>query len=173
MNFFDFFCEKSILADFIRVLNLQKAPKTVKVQLLQTLSMLVQNIRRQTSLYYLLSNNYVNKLIAMPLDFNDEEILAYYITLLKSLAMRLDAETIKFFFVQHPEPSFPLYTEVVKFFGHRDQMVRATVRTITLQVYPIEFPPMRMFVLRHAAESYFSQLAFHLRDLWLRLDTAA
>ena len=110
-NFFDFFCEKSILADFIRVLGLSKTPKKVKVQLLQSLSILVQNLRRQTSVYYLLSNNYVNKLIAMPLDFNDEEILAYYITLLKSLAMRLDDETIKFFFIERVECTFPLYIE--------------------------------------------------------------
>lgn len=171
-NFFDFFCEKSILADFIRVIGLQKAPKKVKVQLLQTLSMLVQNVRRKTSVFYLLSNNYVNKLIGTPLDFNDEEILAYYITLLKSLAMRLDTETIKFFFLQYPEPVFPLYIEATKFFSHKDQMVRATVRTITLQVYRIEDRAMRSFVLRHAAESYFSQLAFHLRDLWLRFDAA-
>eukprot|EP00927_Polykrikos_kofoidii_P016368 TRINITY_DN17390_c0_g1_i1.p1 TRINITY_DN17390_c0_g1~~TRINITY_DN17390_c0_g1_i1.p1 ORF type:complete len:900 (-),score=144.43 TRINITY_DN17390_c0_g1_i1:423-3122(-) len=168
-NFFDFFCEKSILANFIIVLGLPKAPKTVKVQLLQTLSMLVQNIRQQTSLYYLLSNNYVNHLISMDLDFSDEEILAYYITLLKSLAMRLNGETIKFFFLQNPEQVFPLYIEATKFFSHRDQMVRATVRTITLQVYRIEDHSMRRFVLRHASEFYFSKLAMHLRDLWLRL----
>jgi len=172
-NLFDFFCEKSILSDFIRVLRLPKAPKTVKVQLLQTLSMLVQNIRRQTSLYYLLSQHHVNHLISMPLDFHDEEILAYYITLLKSLAMRLDGETIKFFFIQIPEPTFPLYIEATKFFMHRDQMVRAAVRTITLQVYQIAFPPMRSYVLRHATDSYFTQLAYHLRDLWLRIDKAA
>uniref|UniRef100_A0A7S1AZN9 FPL domain-containing protein n=1 Tax=Noctiluca scintillans TaxID=2966 RepID=A0A7S1AZN9_NOCSC len=172
-NFFDFFCEKSILADFIRVLGLSKTPKKVKVQLLQSLSILVQNLRRQTSVYYLLSNNYVNKLIAMPLDFNDEEILAYYITLLKSLAMRLDDETIKFFFIERVECTFPLYIEATKFFSHRDQMVRATVRTITLQVYRITEPRMQRFVLRHAAESYFSQLAYHLRDVWLRLGNAA
>jgi len=172
-NFFDFFCEKSILADFIRVLGLPKSPKSVKVQLLQTLSMLVQNIRRQTSLYYLLSGNYVNRLISMQMDFNDEEILAYFITLLKSLAMRLDAETIKFFFIQHSDPPvFPLYIEATKFFSHRDQMVRATVRTITLQVYRIEDPAMRRFVLRHASEKYFSSLALHLHELWLRLGAA-
>ncbi|CAK0859851.1 unnamed protein product [Prorocentrum cordatum] len=175
-SLFDFFCEKSILADFIRVLSLAQAPKTVKVQLLQTLSMLVQNIRRETSLYYILSANYVNRLIELPLDFSNEEILAYYITLLKSLAMRLNDETVKFFFVQHPdqpEPRFPLYIEATKLSGHKDQMVRATVRTITLQVYPIKYEPMRRFVLRHASESYFEGLAYHLIELWYRLDAAA
>jgi hypothetical protein len=61
-DFFDFFCEKNLLAEFIQVLGNPRAPKTVKVQLLQSLSMLVQNIRRQTSLYYLLGNNYLTNL---------------------------------------------------------------------------------------------------------------
>lgn len=52
----------------------------VKLQLLQTLSMLVQNIRRQTSepelaashvkmrsVYYILSNNHVNRLMVLAL----------------------------------------------------------------------------------------------------------
>jgi len=172
-QFFDFFCEKSIFSDLVHVLGLKKASKKVKLQLLQTLSMLVQNIRRQTSVYYILSNNHVNRLMSTSMDFDDEEVLAYYITLMKSLAMRLDNESIKFFFIQHPEPSFPLYIEATKFFSHKDHMVRATVRTITLQVYKIEDQPMRRFVLRHAAESYFSQLAYHLQDLWLRLNAAA
>jgi len=172
-QFFDFFCEKSIFSDLVRVLGLKRAPKKVKLQLLQTLSILVQNIKRQTSVYYILSNNHVNRLMTTAMDFEDEEMLAYYITLMKSLAMRLDSETIKFFFIQHPEPTFPLYIEAAKFFSHKDNMVRASVRTITLQVYRIEDLPMRRFVLRHAAQSYFSQLAYHLRDLWLRLDASA
>jgi hypothetical protein len=171
-DFFDFFCEKNLLGEFIRVLSLPRAPKTLKMQLLQSLSMLVQNIRTQTSLYYLLGNNQLNKLILAPLDFNDEEILAYYITLLKSLAMRVDGDTVHFFFRQHPQCHFPLYIEATKFFKHKDQMVRATVRTITLQVYPIEDVDMRSFVLHHAAESYFEQLAQHLKDLWLRFATS-
>ncbi|CAJ1362356.1 unnamed protein product [Effrenium voratum] len=172
-QFFDFFCEKSIFSDLVHVLGLRKASKKVKLQLLQTLSMLIQNIHRQTSVYYILSNNHVNRLMSTNMDFDDEEVLAYYITLMKSLAMRLDSESIKFFFIQHPEPAFPLYIEATKFFSHKDHMVRATVRTITLQVYKIQDQPMRRFVLRHAAESYFSQLAYHLQDLWLRLNAAA
>merc|ERR1719316_727521 len=111
--------------------------------------MLVQNIRYQASVQHLFDNSSLNKLILTPLDFSDEEILAYYITLLKSLAMRLDANTVQFFFRQHPESSFPLYIEATKFFGHRDQMVRATVRTITMQVYQIEDMDMRRFILTH------------------------
>jgi len=172
-RFFDFFCEKTILADFVRVLSLAKAPKQVKLQLLQSLSMLLMNIKCQTSIYYLLSNNHINRLIETKLDFEDEDILGYYMTFIKSLAMRLDNETVKFFFLQHPKPHFPLYVESTRFFDNRDQMVRTAVRTITLQVYRVGDPLVRRFVLQHAAESYFSELAFYLRDLWLRMDVAA
>jgi len=172
-HFFDFFCEKNILADFVKVIGLPKAPTAVKLQLLQTLSILVLNVRNETSVYYLLSNNHINRLIKTPLNFEDEEILPLYITFIKSLAMRLDKETVKFFFLQYPEPTFHLYVEATRFFDNRDQMVRTAVRTITLQVYRIDDKLVRRFVLLHAAESYFSQLAYHLRDLWLRLDAAA
>eukprot|EP00971_Amphidinium_carterae_P195700 3883726-Amphidinium_carterae.1 len=47
--------------------------------------------------------------------------------------MRLDNETVNFFYIESKN-SFPLYTAATKFFGNRDQMVRANVRTITLQV---------------------------------------
>ena len=40
----------------------------------------------------------------MQLDFADEEILAYYITLLKSMSMRLDVDTVRFFFVGRARP---------------------------------------------------------------------
>merc|ERR1719409_1642784 len=102
-----------MLSLFVHFLNQPKGPKTVKVQLLQTLSMLVQNIRRETSLYYLFSNNYVNQLISTQFDWHDEEILGYYISFLKSLALRLNFETIKFFFNERAE-QFPLYVEAVR-----------------------------------------------------------
>ncbi|CAE8680689.1 unnamed protein product [Polarella glacialis] len=168
-SFFDFFCEKSILADFVRVLGRPNVPRTVKVQLLQTLSMLIQNIRRDTSLYYLFSSNHINQLISTQFDWNDEEILSYYISFLKSLALRLNKETIKFFFNEHTR-QFPLYTEAVRFFRHHDQMVRTTVRTLTLQVYSVDDPAMRRFVLDHSAHGYFQNISVHLRRLWTKLD---
>eukprot|EP00913_Durusdinium_trenchii_P022170 g20831.t1 len=182
-NFFDFFCEKSILADFVRILG-RPVPKTVKVQLLQSLSMLIQNIRRPTSLYYLFSNNYVNQLIATQFDWSDEEILGYYISFLKSLALRLNEETIKTlgqnepipprrFFFQERSQQFPLFTEAVRFFSHHDQMVRTSVRTLTLRVFNVtpgsSNEAMQSFVLK-ISRPYFRHLAEHLCLLWRTLD---
>ena len=47
---------------------------------------------------YLLSNNHVNSLIVLKLDFSDEEVLAYYISFLKTLSFKLNTHTIHFFY---------------------------------------------------------------------------
>lgn len=167
--FFEFFCEKNILSEFVDVLTME-CSRNVKIQLLQTLSMLVQNIKTKTSLYYIFSNNHLNMLIGRSLDWKDEEILAYYITLLKSIAIRLNVETVNFFFKPHEE-EFPLYTEAIRFFNHRDQMIRAAIRTLTLQIYKIEDVAMRSWIIKRGGY-YFTHLACYTRDLWLRLNAA-
>jgi protein CLEC16A len=43
-------------------------------QVLQTLSILIQNIRSETAIFYLFSNNFINELIALRFDFEDDEV---------------------------------------------------------------------------------------------------
>ena len=47
---------------------------------------------------YLLSNNHVNAIIVHKFDFSDEEVMAYYISFLKTLSFRLNKHTIHFFY---------------------------------------------------------------------------
>ena len=47
---------------------------------------------------YLLSNNHVNDVICHKFDFSDEEVMAYYISFLKTLSLRLNEHTIHFFY---------------------------------------------------------------------------
>lgn len=51
-----------------------------------------------TFLDYLLSNNHVNSIIVHKFDFSDEEVMAYYISFLKTLSLKLNAHTIHFFY---------------------------------------------------------------------------
>ena len=83
---------------------------------------------------YLLSNNHINSIIVLKLDFSDEEVLAYYISFLKTLSFKLNTHTIHFFYNEHLR-DFPLYTEAIKFFNHSESMVRIAVRTLTLNVF--------------------------------------
>jgi hypothetical protein len=94
----------------------------VATQVLQSISILIQNVSRATSLYMILSNNYINKLMGLPLDLytaaerrrlivsNEAkqlpkvftspqitEVATHFVTFLKSLALRINSETLQFF----------------------------------------------------------------------------
>ncbi|KAI1286938.1 Protein CLEC16A [Halotydeus destructor] len=165
---FDFFLEKNMLSFFLKIMR-QKCGSYVCVQLLQTLNILFENIRNETSLYYLLSNNHVNSIIVHKFDFSDEEVMAYYISFLKTLSLKLNAHTIHFFFNEHTN-DFPLYTEAIKFFNHSEKMVRIAVRTLTLNVFRVEEESMLKFVKDRTAVPYFSNLVWFIGNHVLEID---
>ena len=91
----------------------------IVTQAIQSVSILIQNVSRATSLYFLLSNNLINELIDLPLELyviaerntrdsdtptplrsgspEIAELTTHFITFLKSLAMRMNVETLQFF----------------------------------------------------------------------------
>ena len=73
--------------------------RALVLQVLQTLYILIQNLRSKTALYYICSNNHVNDLVTLSFDFEDEEVLGYYINLLKSISLQLTTKTAQFFFM--------------------------------------------------------------------------
>jgi len=142
----------------------------VAVQLLQSLSILVQNTRRETSIYYLFSNNYINDLMELKqFDFGvDEEVLAWYISFLKAISLSLNERTIQFFVSDAPEAAlevasgrrrgeandgatapllvpaaFSLYSQLIRYVQHQDSMVRAAARVATLNVFQVNDPAVR------------------------------
>lgn len=90
-------------------------PLPVATQAIQSVSILIQNVSRATSLYFLLSNNHINELIDLPLELYAKaernsrdsprrsgspeiaELTTHFISFLKSLAMRMNVETLQFF----------------------------------------------------------------------------
>nr|XP_054763825.1 protein CLEC16A-like [Lytechinus pictus] len=166
---FDFFLEKNMLLFFLKILR-QKTGSYICVQLLQTLNILFENIRNETSLYYLLSNNHVNSIIVHKFDFSDEEVLAYYISFLKTLSFKLNKHTIHFFYNEHTN-DFALYTEAIKFFNHPESMVRIAVRTLTLNVYKVNDKAMQMYIRNKTAVPYFSNLVWFIGNHVLELES--
>eukprot|EP00111_Clytia_hemisphaerica_P007243 TCONS_00021030-protein len=165
---FDFFLEKNMLLFFLKFMT-QNCGSYVTVQLLQTLNILFENIRSQTSLYFLLSNNHVNSIIVHKFDFSNEEVLAYYISFLKTLSLKLNRQTINFFFNER-KGDFPLYTEAIKFFHHPESMVRIAVRTLTLNVYKVGHQKMLEFICDKTATPYFSNLIWLIGKDAIELD---
>jgi hypothetical protein len=98
-------------------------PLVVATQAMQSVSILIQNVSRATSLYFLLSNNHINDLISLPLELYNiaenvkrdeasqgvlpgprkfasqemQELTTHFVTFLKSLALRMNVETLQFF----------------------------------------------------------------------------
>ncbi|XP_065658380.1 protein CLEC16A isoform X2 [Hydra vulgaris] len=165
---FDFFLEKNMLLFFLKFMT-QNCGSYITVQLLQTLNILFENIRHETSLYFLLSNNHVNSIIVHKFDFSNEEVLAYYISFLKTLSLKLNKQTINFFF-NEIKCDFPLYTEAIKFFHHSESMVRIAVRTLTLNTYKVGHTKMLEFICDKTATPYFSNLIWLIGKDAIELD---
>ena len=101
------FLEENVLQDIISIIKQNRSNK-IKIQIIQTISILIQNIKNRTSLckfrfyllfiVFILSNNHVNELITTPLDFMDEDVVSQYISFLKLLSMNLTTDTIQFFY---------------------------------------------------------------------------
>jgi hypothetical protein len=103
-------------------------PLAIATQAVQSLAIMIQNVSRATSMYVILSNNHVNKLISLPLELysaaekrrqkesTDEslprnfaspelaELTTHFVTFLKSLAMRMNTQTLQFF-LKYPAES--------------------------------------------------------------------
>ena len=101
-SFFDLFVELKVMSHisrFVKQSGSRPGSSKLTLQLLQTLSIMIQNTREETSLFYLFSNDHVPKeLIEHDFDFDDEEVLAYYISFLKTVSLKLNPRTIQFFF---------------------------------------------------------------------------
>lgn len=146
---FDFFCEKNMMALFLEIMWVEGGcPGIVHIQILQTLSILVNCVRNDTSLYYLLSNNYINEIIIYPHDFAaDESLCDQYVSFMKSLSLRLDKQTIQFFF-QEETGSFPLLNRAIDLLDFPEPMVRIAAQSTILNIYSVNEPRARQYALQ-------------------------
>ena len=64
-------------------------------------SISVSHVRNGRQRRFLLSKNHMNSIITHDFDFSSEEVLAYYISFLKSLSMKLTSDTLLFFHNEH------------------------------------------------------------------------
>ena len=72
----EYFLTENLLAYFNQILQQRSNRRgNVATQVLQTLSILIQNVRNQQTVYYLFSNNHINEIVTMRFDFEDDEVL--------------------------------------------------------------------------------------------------
>ncbi|KAI5415098.1 protein TRANSPARENT TESTA 9 isoform X1 [Lathyrus oleraceus] len=163
-SYFEFFMEKQVMGEFVRILKISKIV-SVPLQLLQTVSILVQNLRNEHAIYYLFSNQHINYLITYSFDFQNEELLSYYISFLRAISGKLNRNTVSLLVKIHGDEvvSFPLYVEAIRFAFNEENMVRTAVRAVTLNVYHVGDDSVNRYISSAPHTDYFSNLISFFR----------
>ena len=162
------FIERNLLNVFERILD--KSNAHLNTQLIQTTSILIQNIHNKEESFYMLSHPFLNKLISYNFDLDENnELVDYFISFLKMLSLKIDSSTIQFFY-NKKFCNFPLYGVSISLYNHRESMVRTAARAITLAIYDLSVDDTIDTILSLPHGTYFPNLAWKLRSSWLRID---
>jgi hypothetical protein len=108
-------------------------------------------------------------------DTDDEDQVNLYISLLRSLSLRLNEATVQLFFhaPQDGDKSksltlghvFPLFTQAIAFLDPKfDIQQRISIRTITLKVFSVNHAPMRQFLIQNVLVGFFQNCIYFTRD---------
>lgn len=68
------------------------------IEIIQSVSILLSNINIRANLNYLLSSPFINEFIVYYYNFTDEEVVEYYVSMLKSISLRIDIDNVSLFF---------------------------------------------------------------------------
>jgi len=94
------------------------------------MGMFIYNITIPQHINFIFTNRALNDFINYDYDFTDEsDIVAQYINVLKSCALRIGTFPMEIFF-NEKFPHFPLLIQSIRFFNHEDSLVTAAVKTI-------------------------------------------
>ncbi|KAJ7979394.1 Protein CLEC16A like [Quillaja saponaria] len=169
-TFFEFFMEKQVMGEFVRILKISRT-MTVSLQLLQTVSIMIQNLKNENTIYYMFSNEHMNYLITYSFDFRNEELLSYYISFLRAISGKLNKNTISLLVktLNDEVVSFPLYVEAIRFAFHEENMIRTAVRAVILNVYHVGDDGVNKYITGTPHADYFSNLITFLRKQFMDL----
>ncbi|XP_022929617.1 uncharacterized protein LOC111436147 isoform X5 [Cucurbita moschata] len=170
-SFFEFFMEKQIMGEFVRILQISRTA-TVSLQLLQTMSIIIQNLKSEHAIYYLFSTEHINKLITYAFDFRNDELLSYYMSFLRAISGKLNKNTISLLVkAQNGKVvSFPMYVEAIQFAFHEESMIHTAVRALTLNVYHVGDDCVNRFITSPPHAEYFSNLVTFFRKQCINLN---
>nr|PVC51012.1 hypothetical protein MACL_00001870 [Theileria orientalis] len=155
------------MMDYMTGVLCRSSSRPIRIQLVQTISMLIHNVTNKRALYYFLSNNYINGLIMVPEMYAGGDVSSWTISLLKTLSSILDKSTIKFFFLKKRE-TFPLLDKSLMFLNNHDSMKRAHVMTIILNIFKVKDDDVTEYIINKS--KILLQLVLYLKYCWYRLN---
>ena len=164
---FDIFCDLDFMSLLVKYSSFDIYE--INLEIINTFSFLMINIKTTHYLYYFFSKNLLNKIISKDFSKYDEEFLSYYVNFLKSLSLRLDDVSVQLFYDEKTN-NFPIIENVVKLYNHRDSMIRNVVRNVVLNILKIKSPNIQDHFIELPSISYLANIACHLRDICLQIN---
>ena len=176
-EYFDYFFQINFLVVFNQFLNANVLEASFII--LETLNFLTTNLTNTKVLEHLYSEKYdtniigqkmniIDKIISLSSSKNNDEFLTYQINFMKSLSLKINIDTIKYFYDCNIN-QFPILTKAFSLYNHKDPLVRNVVKSIFLAIIKIDEPNLRNFMAAFPNNLYYPNLIFGLKTTILKL----
>ena len=159
---FDTFCFLDFMSEFLKLSSYDLYK--IDLQLIKMLSFLLINIKNKPWLYYICSNNLLNKIISKDYSKYDDEFLSYYVNFLKSLSLLLDETSITLFYIEKNN-SFPLIENILKLYNHKDSMIRNVVRNTVMNIFRVKNAKIEEYFSKLPSVLYFIKIINQIKDI--------
>ena len=159
---FILFKEKSFIEELCQLIK--RRNRDINFQIIKSFSLLISNLSNEENINFILQSKLMDEILFLESENIDNDYLYYYINFIKSLIIKINDKTIELFF--HKENySFPILTNVLKFYNHPDEMIRNVVRNILLTILKLNFEPCIIYICNLPILSYFNFLGCRMRDM--------
>ena len=152
---FDTFCFSDFMSEFLKLSSYD----LYKIDL---------QLINKPWLYYICSNNLLNKIISKDYSKYDDEFLSYYVNFLKSLSLLLDETSITLFYIEKNN-SFPLIENILKLYDHKDSMIRNVVRNTVMNIFRVKNAKIEEYFSKLPSVLYFAKIVNQIKDICFEL----
>eukprot|EP00831_Metopus_contortus_P071628 TRINITY_DN6541_c0_g3_i1.p1 TRINITY_DN6541_c0_g3~~TRINITY_DN6541_c0_g3_i1.p1 ORF type:complete len:172 (+),score=13.79 TRINITY_DN6541_c0_g3_i1:2-517(+) len=125
---------------------LDRGGDLVCVQILKTLMVLVEQTENSEQFCSLISHELFQKAICHPYHFENDEVVIFFIPFLKSIAIRLNQDSLKILFSKENN-KFSLYSRAILFYNYKDSAVRISVFSIILKIFQLRDSDVVKFLI--------------------------
>ena len=161
-DIFKIFKDNFLIDNLINLVK--KKNRDINLQIIKSFSLLISNLSNEENINFILQSKFMDEILTLENENIDNDYLYYYINFIKSLLLKINENTIEFFF--HKENNtFPIFINTLKFYNHPDQMVRNVVRNIFLTILKLNNKFCLNYICNLPVLSYFNFLICRMRDM--------
>ena len=158
-DYISIFVEQKIHAALLSILKSCSNDQHIVLSILKFFNVFFESIKNTNTIFFMLSNSYINSVIGVPLPFQNDEVSSFYISLLKNIARKTDSSTIHLLMVKD---DLPLFDHALSMHNHSESMVRIGARTIVLNLLKVGDAAATSHIIQ--TRRYFTHLCSELQN---------